>query len=244
MLKTIKEIKKEVKLDDIRVDKLFALNNKKNVYVGKSIILGAYLVKKAISVKNSIDLLDVPMFAKVYQDFKDIEKSITVKSKDIKLAMIRKELINTEYYQTSEIAAGYLNLLCNGKELQDFKLYKNTLLQAICTIEKDCLTIKIVQTEYAENGLIKSTLVLDTVKTDRLAFEITDFKEKFRDIVIDLELSLKSFKTTKGLRQAIKDLPSELEKLPTKIKADLVDFINNQTKTDVSIDDDYLDILG
>lgn len=230
MLLTSKELKE--KNIEIREDKMFALKPKfKNENIGATLELGAFISKKSITLKTSIDILDLPVFSKVYSDFKEVEKEVVAKTKDIKLAIIRKRMLESNKYDDLEI--GYIEMLCNGKALNEFKLFKTTLYKARLKIEKDCLTMEIVQVEYAENGLVKSTLVIDTFKTDTLAFRLTDCKDKNIDIFIDLEKSIRYFKSTDELKEVLKKLPKELEQLPVKIKDDLVKFIEMQNKTKI-----------
>lgn len=230
MLLTSRELKE--KNIEIREDKMFALKPKfKNANIGATLELGAFISKKSVTLKTSIDILDLPVFSKVYSDFKEVEKEVTAKTKDIKLAIIRKRMLESNKYDDLEI--GYIEMLCNGKALNEFKLFKTTLYKARLKIEKECLTMEIVQVEYAENGLVKSTLVIDTFKTDTLAFRLTDCKDKNIDIFIDLEKSIRYFKSTDELKEVLKKLPIELEQLPIKIKDDLVKFIEMQNKTKI-----------
>ena len=230
MLLTSRELKE--KNIEIREDKMFALKPKfKNENIGATLELGAFITKKSITLKTSIDILDLPVLSRVYSDFKEVEKEVVAKTKDIKLAIIRKRMLESNKYDDLEI--GYIEMLCNGKALNEFKLFKTTLYKARLKIEKDCLTMEIVQVEYAENGLVKSTLVIDTFKTDTLAFRLTDCKDKNIDVFIDLEKSIRYFKSTDELKEVLKKLPKELEQLPVKIKDDLVKFIEMQNKTKI-----------
>ena len=230
LLLTSKELKE--KNIEIREDKMFALKPKfKNENIGAKLELGAFITKKSVALKTSIDILDLPVFSKIYSDFKEVEKDVVAKTKDIKLAIIRKRMIESNKYDALEL--GYIEMLCNGKALNEFKLFKTTLYKARLTIEKDGLTMEIVQVEYAENGMVKSTLVIDTFKTDTLAFRLTDCKDKNIDIFIDLEKSIRHFKSTDELKEVLKKLPNELEQLPIKIKDDLVKFIEMQNKTKI-----------
>lgn len=241
MLLTSKELK-GMNID-IRVDKMFSLKpDLKNELNGKSIVLGAYVDKKAVSLKSTIEILDLPVFSKVYSEFKELEKNTTGKTKDIKLAIIRKNLLAMEKFNDG-ISQGYIELLCNGKKLSDFKIYKHTLYKAIITFGKE-LKLDIIQSEYAENGMLKSELVIDSFKTSKLAFELIDSKENIRGIFEMLETSTKVFKDTLGIKKAIKELPTELENLPNKIKDELEKFIQLQVKTKIDdIEKEYSDLF-
>ena len=230
MLLTSKELKE--KNIEIREDKMFTLKPKfKNENIGATLELGAFINKKSVTLKTSIDILDLPILSRVYSDFKEVEREVVAKTKDIKLAIIRKRMLDSNKYD--ELEQGYIEMLCNGKALNEFKLFKTTLYKARLKIEKDCLTMDIVQVEYAENGLVKSTLVIDKFKTDTLAFRINDCKEKNADIFSNLERSIRHFKSTDELKEVLKKLPIELEQLPIKIKDDLVKFIEAQNKTKI-----------
>ena len=230
MLLTSKELKE--KNIEIREDKMFTLKPKfKNENIGATLELGAFINKKSVTLKTSIDILDLPILSRVYSDFKEVEREVVAKTKDIKLAIIRKRMLDSNKYD--ELEQGYIEMLCNGKALNEFKLFKTTLYKARLKIEKDCLTMDIVQVEYAENGLVKSTLVIDKFKTDTLAFRLTDCKEKNADIFSNLERSIRHFKSTDELKEVLKKLPIELEQLPIKIKDDLVKFIEAQNKTKI-----------
>lgn len=241
LLLTSKELKE--KNIEIRADKMFALKpDFKKDNIGTTLELGAFITKKSVTLKTSIDILDLPVFSKIYSDFKEVEKEVMAKTKDIKLAIIRKRMLESNKYDNLE--TGYIEMLCNGKALNDFKLFKTTLYKARLTIENDGLTMDIVQVEYAENGMVKSTLVIDTFKTNTLAFRLTDCKDKNIDIFIDLEKSIRHFKNTDGLKETLKKLPNELEQLPIKIKDDLVKFIEMQNKTKVdNIQAEYSEIF-
>lgn len=241
LLLTSKELKKSIV--EIRDDKMFALKPKfKNENIGARIELGAFISKKEVSLKNSIELLELPVFSRIYRDFKEIEKDINAKSTDIKLAIIRKRMLDTNKYD--ELEQGYIELLCNGKELKNYKLFKTTLYKAILTINTDSLNMDIEQTEFAENGMVKSRLIIDKFKTDTLAFRLTDCKEKNADIFINLERSIRHFKTTDELKEVLKKLPIELEQLPVKIKDDLINFIQSQVKCKIdNVQEEYSNIF-
>lgn len=241
LLVTSKELKKSI--IEIREDKMFALKPKfKNANIGKTLELGAFITKKEVTLKNSIDILDLPIFSKIYSNFKEIEKGVTAKSTDIKLAIIRKRMLESNKYD--ELEQGYIELLCNGKEIKNYKLFKTTLYKARLTIENDGLTMELVQVEYAENGMVKSTLVIDKFRTNTLAFRITDCKEKNSDIFSNLERSIRYFKTTDELKEVLKKLPGELEQLPIKIKDDLINFIQSQVKCKIdNVQEEYANIF-
>ena len=241
LLLTSKELKKSIV--EIREDKMFALKPKfKNANIGATLELGAFISKKEVSLKNSIELLELPVFSRIYSDFKEIEKTINAKSTDIKLAIIRKRMLGTNKYD--ELEQGYIELLCNGKELKNYKLFKTTLYKAILTINTDGLNMDIEQTEFAENGMVKSRLIIDKFKTDTLAFRINDCKEKNIDIFSNLERSIRHFKSTDELKEVLKKLPIELEQLPIKIKDDLINFIQSQVKCKIdNVQEEYSNIF-
>ena len=241
LLLTSKELKKSIV--EIRDDKMFALKPKfKNENIGATLELGAFINKKSVTLKTSIDILDLPILSRVYSDFKEVEREVVAKTKDIKLAIIRKRMLDSNKYD--ELEQGYIEMLCNGKALNEFKLFKTTLYKARLKIEKDCLTMDIVQVEYAENGLVKSTLVIDKFKTDTLAFRINDCKEKNADIFSNLERSIRHFKSTDELKEILKKLPIELEQLPIKIKDDLINFIQSQVKCKIdNVQEEYANIF-
>lgn len=236
MLFTGKELRKNFKNGmSINVDKMFSINpkNKGKILekVGNRFTISAYVENKKISLKSAVDMLDLQVFSNVYDDFKKIEKRIkdTKKvSNDIRIAMTRKEMLDGGKYN-DDISKGYINLLSNGKELENYSIFKTTLHKLDMEIKGNNefdLIYSLV--EYAENGMEKSSLVLYRINVKTLGLVLIDVEDKYREVFSNFQLVCDILKDNGGIIQAIQDLPKKLEELPTQIKENLVKFIEQQ----------------